>query len=93
MPSINRIDDVNTAQGKITSTPQSSVFANGKLISVDGASGTPDTACSGNNIHCNWKTANGVSNVFAEGKPVNVKGNQDSCSHARSDGSVDVFAG
>ncbi|MEM7213255.1 MAG: hypothetical protein AAF479_15445 [Pseudomonadota bacterium] len=86
--------DTNDAGGAITSIPQSSVYANGLLVSVDGAIGTGHPPCPVPAIHCagNWVTANGSATVFAERIPVNRKTDADSCGHVRAAGSPNVFA-
>lgn len=87
---VSRINDSNSAGGTIASVTQSTVFANNKLISTDGSSVNPDSACD-NNIHCAPNTANGSSNVFAENKPVNSEDDADTCGHVRGTGSPNVF--
>lgn len=79
MGAAHRDGDLNTANGVLNSVLQSTVFCNGSLISVDGSSRTSDDSCSSGNPHCspNLKTANGSSNVFAEGVAVNYSGNAD----------------
>jgi len=94
MARVQRMGDTNSAGGAITTIAQSTVFANNKLVSIDGSSGTADAGC---NIfapqHCAgvWKTAGGSPNVFIGGVPVNTEGNVDTCGHARVGGSSNVF--
>jgi len=87
--------DCNDGGGCLTSIPQSTVYVNGKLKSVDGSIGTSHLPCPLPVIHCagNWVTANGSSTVFVEGIPVNRQGDGDTCGHARAAGSPDVFTG
>ena len=40
MPKVARMGDLNSGGGIILTIPQSTVFANGKLISVDGSRGS-----------------------------------------------------
>ena len=90
---VHRLGDCNNAGGCLISIPQSSVFANGILVSVDGSIGTSHPPCHWDRIHCegNWVTATGGPNVFAEGIPVNKQGDTDTCGHTRAAGSPDVF--
>ena len=91
MAAAQRNGDANTGAGVINSIPQSTVYVNSKLVSVNGSSGT---AC-GVGIHAAtvWKTANGSSTVFAGGIAVNRTGDADTCLHTRAGGSSDVFVG
>lgn len=100
MPAIQRwngdsgVTDANNAGGRTTNTsPNSTVFANDRRVSVDGSTGNSDSSCSGSNIHCasNRATDNGCPTVFINGIPVNFTGNLDNCSHSRVGGSSDVF--
>lgn len=95
MPAAQRRGDPNTAGGVITSIPQSTVFINGRLASVDGSQGTSHDPCPKPPIHCagNWSTAGGVATVMAGGIPINVDGNADTCGHSRTSGSGNVNIG
>ena len=90
MPKVARMDDENTGGGIIKTIPQSTVFANGLLISVDGSKGTghPIGVPHSENV---WVTANGSSTVTINNIPVNDQGDADSCLHTRAGGSPDVF--
>ena len=90
MPNVARYDDANTGGGIIKTIPQSTVFANDKLISVDGSKGTghPIGIPHSENV---WVTANGSSTVTINNIPVNDEGDPDSCTHVRVDGSTNVF--
>lgn len=83
MPEVHRLADVNIYDGEITDIPQSTVYANGMLISVDGSQveGGPTT------------TANGSQTVFINGIPVNRRGDEDSDGTPRAEGSPNVFIG
>ena len=87
----HRMDDKNTGDGAIDSIPQSTVKANGKVLAVNGSSGT---AC-GIGVHAAgvWKTANGSLTVKAGGIPVNSETDDDTCAHTRTGGSGDVNIG
>ena len=89
MPKVARMGDLNTGGGVIQTIPQSTVYANGKLISVNGSKGSGHAP----GIHAlnAWDTANGSSTVFIEGIAVNDQGDADTCAHARTGGSSDVF--
>lgn len=90
---VHRKTDPNTGGGKVDKIPQSTVYANNLLVSVDGSEGTSHPPCPNVVIHCkgNWITANGNPTVFAEGIPVNNKGDADTCGHVRDTGSPNVF--
>ena len=91
MPKAQRNGDANTGGGVINSIPQSTVFVNSKLVSVNGSKGTGH----GIGIHAAnaWDTANGSSTVFAGGIAINRTGDADTCAHTRAGGSDDVFVG
>ena len=91
MPKAQRNGDANTGGGEINSIPQSTVFVNSKLVSVNGSKGTGH----GVGIHAAnaWDTANGSSTVFAGGIAINRTGDADTCAHTRAGGSDDVFVG
>ena len=91
MPKAQRNGDANTGGGVINSIPQSTVFVNSKLVSVNGSKGTGH----GIGIHAAnaWDTANGSSTVFAGGIAVNRTGDADTCLHARVGGSGNVNIG
>jgi uncharacterized Zn-binding protein involved in type VI secretion len=82
-----RMTDANTGGGTINSVPQSTVFANSKLLSVNGSSVTT------HGLHSGATTANGSSTVFAGGTAVNRTGDADSCAHTRTGGSSSVNIG
>lgn len=90
---IHRMTDCNTGGGCITSIPQSTVFANNLLVSVNGSIGTGHPPCPDPDIHCtgNWVTTSGGPTVFAENIPVNKTGDADTCEHLRAAGSPNVF--
>ena len=91
MAAAQRNGDSNDGGGVINSVPQSTVFVNSKLVSVNGSKGTGH----GIGIHAAnaWDTANGSSTVFAGGIAINRTGDADTCTHARAGGSDDVFVG
>ena len=91
MAAAQRKTDANTGGGTISSVPQSTVFANSKLLSVNGSSVTTHGVSP--NVHAGAKTANGSSTVFAGGTAVNRTGDADSCTHTRAGGSSDVNVG
>ena len=87
----HRMGDANTGGGTITTIPQSTVFANSKVLAVNGSKGTGH----GVGIHAvnAWTTANGSSTVNAGGIPVNSETDADTCSHTRTGGSSNVKIG
>ena len=87
MAAAQRMTDANDGGGIISSVPQSTVFANSKLLSVNGSSVTT------HGLHSGATTANGSSTVFAGGIAINRTGDADSCTHTRTGGSSDVFVG
>jgi len=91
MAAVQRNGDANTGGGAISSTTQSTVYANDKLISVNGSTVTTHGIYP--NVHAGVTTANGSSTVFAGGIAINRTGDIDSCTHARTGGSDDVFVG
>ena len=92
MAAAQRNGDANTAGGVINSIPQSTVFVNSKLVSVDGSVGTGHPTGPPHSAGT-WKTANGSSTVFAEKIAINRTGDADTCEHTRAGGSDDVFVG
>lgn len=93
---IQRKTDANSAGGTITVTiPNTTVFANNLLVSIDGSTGTPDSNAAPGNPHDGgvWKTANGSGTVFVNNTPVNYTTNLDTCGDERQGGSSDVFVG
>ena len=90
MPNVARLDDANSGGGIIKTIPQSTVFANDKLISVDGSRGTGHPVGPPHALNV-WLTANGSSTVTINNIPVNDQGDADSCLHTRAGGSPDVF--
>ena len=92
MAAAQRNGDANTAGGVINSIPQSTVFVNSKLVSVNGSIGTGHPTGPPHSAGT-WKTANGSSTVFAEKIAINRTGDADTCAHTRTGGSNDVFVG
>ena len=90
MPKVAIMGDVNSGGGIIQTIPQSTVFANGKLISVDGSRGSGHPVGPPHALNA-WTTTNGSSTVSIEGIPVNDEGDADDCTHVRVDGSTNVF--
>lgn len=96
MPKCHRFLDINSAGGAVTVIPQSTVFANGRLVCVNGSIGTSHPPCPLPPIHCfgAWVTvaaAAGPPNVFAENIPVVRETDVDTCGHPRVSGSPNVF--
>ena len=91
MASAQRKTDANTGGGTISSVPQSTVYANSKLLSINGSSVT--THGTDPAVHSGATTANGSSTVFAGGTAVNREDDNDTCGHARDGGSSNVNIG
>lgn len=92
MAAAQRNGDSNDGGGVINSIPQSTVFVNSKLVSVNGSVGTGHPTGPTHSAGT-WKTANGSSTVFAGGIAVNRTGDADTCTHTRTGGSDNVFVG
>ena len=94
MPAVVRRGDVNSAGGAATQGARS-VLANGRAVVGPGVRVTPHPCCGapGCAIHCMAVTRGGSGSVIAEGKPVILVGDVDTCGHARAQGSPDVVAG
>tara|TARA_Y100001963_G_C6656160_1_gene388144 strand:- start:350 stop:634 length:285 start_codon:yes stop_codon:yes gene_type:complete len=90
MPKVARMGDLNSGGGIIQTIPQSTVFANNKLISVDGSKGSGHPVGPPHALNV-WLTANGSSTVTINNIPVNDEGDVDTCGHPRVDGSTNVF--
>ena len=87
MAAAQRMTDANLGGGTISSIPQSTVYANSKLLSVNGSS------VQNHVLHVGVTTANGSDTVKAGGLGVNRTGDADSCGHTRGGGSDDVNIG
>lgn len=85
MPGISRDND--SAGGDLVAS-QSSVYANGQLVIVDGDAVAPH----GVSPHDAPTITAGSNNVFAEGIAVVNQGDSATCGHT-SGGSSDVFVG
>ena len=92
MAAAQRNGDSNDGGGVINSIPQSTVFVNSKLVSVNGSVGTGHPTGPTHSAGT-WDTANGSSTVFAGGIAVNRTGDADTCTHTRTGGSDNVFVG
>ena len=92
MPSVVRKGDANSAGG-IATQASSTVLVNGRGVVFPGSSVTPHPCCGakGCNKHCCAKTTGGTSTITANGRPINLVGDSDTCGHARAQGSPTVF--
>jgi uncharacterized Zn-binding protein involved in type VI secretion len=85
--------DVNTAGGAIK-TGDSSVLVNKRPVAVIGLAVTPHLPCPKGASHCAAKTSVKIArSVRANNKPVIVSGDNDTCGHMRSRGSINVNVG
>ena len=91
MAAVQRKTDANTGGGTISSTPQSTVFANSKLVSVNGSSVT--THGTDPAVHSGTVTANGSDTVKVGILGVNRDTDVDSCTHVRTGGYDKVKVG
>ena len=94
MPAVVRRGDANSAGG-VATQGAATVLVNGRGVVPPGASVTPHPCCGskGCNAHCNARTTGGSATVFAEGKPIILVGDSDTCGHARAQGSPNFFIG
>jgi len=89
MPGISRNND--TAGGDLVPS-QSTVFANGELVIVNGNSVVSHSPCPVPASHCSATMIAGSNNVFIGGIAVVNAGDSASCGHT-STGSSDVIVG
>ncbi len=94
MPAVVRRGDINSAGGAAVQGARS-VVANGRAVVQPGSPVTPHPCCGapGCFMHCVARTTGGSGSVIAEGKPVILVGDSDTCGHTRIQGSPDVIAG
>jgi len=94
MPGVVRKGDINSAGGVATSGSPN-VLVNGRGVVPPGTSVTPHPCCGapGCAIHCAAVTTGGSATVFANGKPIILEGDPDSCGHPRKTSSPNVFIG
>lgn len=89
---VQRQGDANGAGGVITSGI-ASVLVNGRPIATPGLSVTPHPPCNPKSpTHCTATTTGGSGSVFAEGRPILLTSDTDTCGHTRAGGSADVRA-
>jgi|TARA_R110001592_G_scaffold20761_5_gene83852 uncharacterized Zn-binding protein involved in type VI secretion len=89
---IVRQGDRNSAGGKAISA-RSNVKASGKSLAAYGSRVTPHPCCGrkGCNKHCRASVTGGAPTVYAEGKPVHIVSDSDTCGHRRSSGDNKVL--
>lgn len=88
MPGVVRDGDTNITNAKVQSRV-SDVLVNNRRVSVDGSEVIPHLQPP----HKSSRTSRGLRNVLVNNKPINVKGNADTCGDARNSSSNDVIAG
>ena len=88
MPQLCRMGDTNQMKGAILNGA-TTVFANGKLVGLQGSKISPHTP--NNGPHVAAMISNGSPTVFADGKPVAKVGSLNSCGHSMAQGSPDVY--
>jgi uncharacterized Zn-binding protein involved in type VI secretion len=94
MPLVQRVGDVNTAGGVITSGDDS-VRINGRPIALVNKSVSAHPCCGQRRcppIHCNATTSGGSGTVRVGGNAISLEGDTDTCGHARSGGADTVRA-
>lgn len=92
---IQRVGDLNSGGGVALGPGHKNVLINGRPAAIPGTRFSPHPPCSPKNpVHCRGTIAvKGTSKtVKANGKPLVLDGNKDSCDHARIRGSRDVKA-
>ena len=95
MPGVQRVGDLNSGGGVALGPGHNNVLINGRPALIPRTPFTPHMGCSPKNRkHCVGTVAvKGTSKtVKANGKPLVLDGNKDSCDHARINGSRDVKA-
>jgi uncharacterized Zn-binding protein involved in type VI secretion len=93
--SVCRVGDKNSAGGIILNGDPT-VLINNRPVAVLGAKVTPHPCCGAKGcppVHCSATTTSKNFNVLVNGKPIVTAGDLDTCTHARSIGSSDVFIG
>jgi len=89
---IVRLGDRNGAGGKTTGA-RKSVKSSGISLAAYRSGVTPHPCCGspGCSVHCNAKVTGGAPTVYAEGKPVHIVSDSDTCSHKRAQGDKKVL--
>lgn len=82
----------STAGGSITGPGASTVFVNGKPVSLNGDKVQPHSPSKSPHSGSPSVIAS-IGNVFVEGKPVVRNGDSATCGHSVSNGSSNVSAG
>lgn len=92
MPAVQRQGDFNLRGGIIT-TGEGSVRANGRPVATPASLVTPHPPCSPKMYkHCVAVTKGGSKTVRANGKPIILTGDSDTCMDKRIGGSSNVKA-
>jgi len=95
MPAVQRVGDLNAGGGVALGPGHKNVLINGRPALKPNTPFTPHSGCNPKKpIHCFGVvgTTGGSSSVRANGIPLVLTGDKDSCSHARQGGSRDVRA-
>jgi len=89
---IVRQGDRNSAGGRATGA-RSTVKSSGKSLAAyrSGVSRHPCCGRKGCDKHCNAKVTGGAPTVYANGKPVHIVSDSDTCGHKRSSGDNKVL--
>jgi uncharacterized Zn-binding protein involved in type VI secretion len=94
MTGVVRQGDANVLGG-VCLNGVASVLVNGRPVAVPAMIVTPHPTCGtpGGFMHCIAVTKGGNRTVLAEGKPIIIVGESDTCGHSRATGSTDVKIG
>lgn len=93
MPGIHRMFDINSGGGTIILPLQTNVFANFRLVAVQGSLVAPHAPCPSNPAHCAAICTPLSLSVNANFLPVIKDQDIDSCGDTRVMGSLDVQVG
>lgn len=93
MPGVQRQGDVNSGGGMISGSGHDNVRVNGIPAARPYSLVTPHIGCNPKRpVHCIATNMPGAKTVKANGVPLIIDGNSDSCGHKRTMGSPNVKA-
>ncbi len=92
MAAVQRVGDFNS-RGGIIQSGEDSVRVNGRAIAVISSPVSPHPPCPKIKKHCKAFTDGGNPRVLANGKPIILEGDSDTCGDSRTGGSNNVKSG